>query len=99
MHQAANGRLAIRQGNWKLIAGMNTEGKAANGEELYDLVADVGETSDVAAKHPEEVKTLVALLEKSIADGRSTPGDALKNDVNVPLRIAAPAAAKKKQDK
>jgi arylsulfatase A-like enzyme len=100
VHQAANGRLAIRQGKWKLIAGMKDEGEnAATPEELYDPAADSGETTNVAAKHPAEVKTLLALLEKSIADGRSTPGEKLQNDVAVPLRIAAPAANNKKQSK
>ncbi|MGL4554372.1 MAG: arylsulfatase B [Gemmataceae bacterium] len=44
---------AIRAGRWKLHAR-----KGAN--ELYDLEADAGEKSDVAAKHPERVKELRA---------------------------------------
>ena len=97
VHQAASGRLAIRQGKWKLVAGMSDGTNAGStGEELYDLSADVGETKNIAAEHPDQIKTLLALLEKSIADGRSTSGPAQKNDINVPLRVAAPAATKKR---
>ncbi len=37
-------------------------------EELYDLVHDIGETTDVAAQHPEIVKQLEAEAEKARAD-------------------------------
>jgi arylsulfatase A-like enzyme len=36
--------------------------------ELYDLVADLGETKDVAAEHPEIVKTLLDAAEKARAE-------------------------------
>jgi arylsulfatase A len=42
-------------------------------EELYDLVHDIGESSDVSAQHPEIVKQLEAEAEKARAD----LGDAL----------------------
>jgi hypothetical protein len=42
-------------------------------EELYDLVHDIGETTDVSAQHPELVKQLEAEAEKARAD----LGDAL----------------------
>ena len=37
-------------------------------EELYDLVHDIGETTDVAAQHPEIMKQLEAEVEKARAD-------------------------------
>ncbi|MYC68026.1 MAG: sulfatase [Acidobacteriia bacterium] len=52
----------IRRGNWKLVRG------ASGGFELYDLDADVGETNDLAAAHPERVNELRALLEEHAAE-------------------------------
>jgi len=45
---------AVRSGNWKLHLAKN---------ELYDLAADIGETTNVAADHPDEVKRLRAIAE------------------------------------
>jgi arylsulfatase A-like enzyme len=36
--------------------------------ELYDVVADVGETTDIAAAHPEVVKRLLAIAERARED-------------------------------
>jgi hypothetical protein len=44
---------------------------------------------------PEKVAEMKALLEKLITDGRSTPGQPQKNDVEV-VRFPKPAAAKAK---
>jgi arylsulfatase A-like enzyme len=49
---------AIREGNWKLI---RAKGKAP---ELYDLAADISESKDQAAAHPEVVARLVGELER-----------------------------------
>ncbi len=52
----------IRRGKWKLV-------KAAKGvDELYDLEADLGETTNLASQYPELVKELNALLERHAAD-------------------------------
>jgi arylsulfatase A-like enzyme len=98
VHQAANGTLAIRQGKWKLVIGPRPgEGKSlAPDDQLFDLEADLAETTNVARDHQDIVTELTTLLQSYIARGRSTPGEACKNDVAVPLRIAPPAAAKKK---
>jgi len=61
------------------------------------LADDLGETKNLAAAQPERVTQMKALLEKLIADGRSTPGAAQKNDVEVkryPAGAAAPRKAK-----
>ncbi|HWY75528.1 MAG TPA: sulfatase [Verrucomicrobiae bacterium] len=42
-------------------------------EELYDLTADIGETTDVSAQHPEIVKTLEKVSEKARADLGDAP--------------------------
>jgi arylsulfatase A-like enzyme len=47
-------RGAIRKGNWKLIHVALLPGKT----ELFDLATDPGETTDVAAQHPEIVRDL-----------------------------------------
>jgi arylsulfatase A-like enzyme len=47
----------IRQGRWKLIEHLET-GKM----ELYDLSADIGETTDLASSQPDRAKDLAAKL-------------------------------------
>jgi hypothetical protein len=50
---------------------------------LYNLDEDLGEARNLAAEEPERVAERRALLEKMIRDGRSTPGEPQKNDVEV----------------
>lgn len=69
VHQPIRSQLAIRQGQWKLIF----PAKGAS-HELYDLRNDLGETNNVAAEHPQVVGKLTALMQRYIAEGRSTPG-------------------------
>lgn len=57
--------------------------------QLFDLSVDLHEDNNLAAKHPERVEKMVALLKSQIENGRSTPGPTLKNDKNV--RIVNPA--------
>ena len=56
------------------------------------MTADVSEQHNVAADHPEVVKELTALLEKYIANGRSTTGEPQKNDVRIVVRKPPPRA-------
>ncbi|RQO71544.1 arylsulfatase [Pedobacter sp. KBW01] len=49
--------LAVVKGNWKYIAPF---GK--NGDQLFDLKADIGEKNNVVAKFPEKVSELKSLL-------------------------------------
>jgi len=53
-------RGTIRQGNWKLVRHAALPGKT----ELYDVVVDPGEQSDVAADHDDVVRLLNTRLEE-----------------------------------
>jgi hypothetical protein len=66
--------------------------------QLYDLANDLGETKNLAAMMPEKVAEMKALLEKLIVVGRSTPGAAQKNDVEV-VRYPKAGAPKAKAAK
>lgn len=87
VHSSANGFFSIRKGKWKLemcpdSGGMGMGG--ASGEDLppiqlYDMEADVGETTNVYEKHPDVVEELTSLLTEYIFSGRSTPGPVQKN--------------------
>jgi arylsulfatase A-like enzyme len=85
VHHSVNGSFAIRQGQWKLelcaSSGGWSQPKPGSKEaadlpalQLYDMKTDVGETRNVAEQHPEVVEKLKGLLQKFVADGRSTPG-------------------------
>ena len=87
---AAAGTPGLRLGDWKYIATQPAQ--------LYDLGKDIGETRNLAAEQPERVAEMKALLEKLIADGRSTPGEPRKNDVEV-VRFPKAAAPKAKAAK
>jgi arylsulfatase A-like enzyme len=55
---------AIRRGKWKLVDFRDFEAKAQSGWQLFDLDADISETKNLAAGHPE----LVAELSKAWDD-------------------------------
>jgi arylsulfatase A-like enzyme len=71
---------AVRQGRWKLALTPQPEGmgkqaaKTSPGLRLYDLDAEIGEQTDVAAQHPDVVAKLKALADKMAAEiGGKTP--------------------------
>jgi arylsulfatase A-like enzyme len=97
VHHSIDGSFSIRQGRWKLelCAGSGGWGKPGNADaqqqglpevQLYDLAADIGERHNVQAQHPEVVTQMTKMLEKVIAEGRSTPGASQKNDALITLR-------------
>jgi arylsulfatase A len=101
---SSGGVPAVRLRNWKYIpapgsGGWGTGGDQSQPAQLYNLTDDLGETKNLAAAEPEKVAEMKALLEKLITDGRSTPGAAQKNDVEVKRYPAKPTAAPKKQAK
>ncbi len=96
VHHSINGSFAIRQGNWKLLLCSGSggwsaprpntpEAKALPPVQLFDLAKDIGETNNVQAEHPETVERLTRLLEKYVAEGRSTPGAPQPNAVPIEL--------------
>lgn len=114
VHHSVNGSFAIRDGKWKLCLCPGSGGWSAPRPgrddqsklppvQLYDMAADVGETTNLAGKHPEQVERLTTLLEKFVTDGRSTAGPPQKNTTPVNVRTAdvrqppkgKPAAKKK----
>lgn len=106
VHHSINGSFAIRQGKWKLELCPDSGGwsnpkpgsasaKGLPKVQLYDLAADIAESNNVQAEHPEVVKQLTALLEKYIANGRSTPGPKQANDAPITVNKTSAKAVKK----
>ena len=95
VHHSITGKFAIRDGRWKLVLCPGSGGWTLDDADaakaglppvqLYDMQDDPGETHNLHAENPGQVKELLALLEKTVADGRSTPGVRQENDVPVDI--------------
>ena len=92
VHQAPAG-LAIRQGDWKLIA------LRSGTKELYNLKDDLSETRNLLEKNKEEAAGLQKLLQSYIDKGRSTPGPAQKNEFDFDLEKSGDKKRNKKNKK
>lgn len=89
VHHSIHGSFSIRQGDWKLCLAPGSAGwseprpgkeaKDAPRVQLFDLGKDPSEQTNVQQEHPEIVARLTSLLEKQVADGRSTPGTPQRN--------------------
>jgi len=111
VHHSIEGKFSIRQGQWKLELCPGSGGWSApkDGEarknklpdvQLYDMAGDVGEKVNIQDKHEDIVKRLTELLEKYVAEGRSTPGAPQKNDAAVNIwKADKPPKGKKKGNK
>ena len=115
VHHSINGSFAIRQGKWKLACCPGSGGwssprpgqqdaSALPLVQLFDLEADIGETRNLQAEHPEVVARLTRLMEKYARDGRSTAGAVQPNNGDVDIWKAGrsahePLAAKKGKKK
>jgi arylsulfatase A-like enzyme len=91
VHHSINGSFAIRQGQWKLELCSNSggwgKGSVKERGQLYDMSKDIAERTNEYKNHPEIVTRLTALLEKYVADGRSTPGMSQKNDTSIAISM------------
>jgi arylsulfatase A-like enzyme len=96
VHHSVNGFFAIRQSQWKLCLCSHSGGwseprpnQPGNAKlplvQLYDLNNDIGEQKNLADEQPKIVDRLFALMQKYVAEGRSTPGAPQKNAVSVDL--------------
>ena len=77
MHHAANGRLAIRDGEWKLVLPF---GKQA--AELYHLTTDPAERRNVIAQQPALAQRLEQQATEIVCSGRTTTGQPQTNDTD-----------------
>jgi len=88
IHHSCNGQWAIRRGKHKLLLHSGSGGNRcecpenADPVQLYDLEADLFETTNIYADHLDIVRELRELCLSCIQDGRSTPGQPLENDPN-----------------
>ena len=96
VHHSINGKFSIRQGVWKLELCPGSGGWSAPRDpeaiqqglppvQLYDMAKDIGQQRNLQAEHPEVVRRLTALLEKYVAEGRSTPGAPQKNNATIDI--------------
>lgn len=59
--------------------------------QLFHLGDDPGETTDLAADHPDRVAAMIASFRTILDDGRSSPGPQLANDHALPVFSSVPA--------
>ncbi|MEO5999513.1 MAG: arylsulfatase [Chitinophagaceae bacterium] len=91
-----DGNFSIQEGNWKLIFCPGSGGWASPKNkpafdmglpavQLYDMTTDTSEKKNLVAAQPAVVERLTQLMEKYVAEGRSTPGKPLRNEVPVDI--------------
>ena len=75
---------AMREGDWKLIK------VKGNPILLFNLADDPHEDHNLAAREPQRVDQMVALLRQQVSSGRSTPGPDINNErsrININQRL------------
>jgi arylsulfatase A len=100
-----SGSFAIRQGAWKLCLCAGSGGWSDPREpaarkqglppmQLFNLVNDPGEKTNLIDDEPEKVQALLKLLAEQVRNGRCTPGEKVHNDRDVtflPRGVSMPA--------
>ncbi|WP_406683778.1 arylsulfatase [Seonamhaeicola sp. MEBiC1930] len=103
VHHSINGKFSIRNKKWKLEltpgsgGWSNPKDNAAKKDglpdiQLYDMIADKAETTNVYKEYPKVVKKLTKELMEIVENGRTTCGDNQQNDV--PIDIYKPSVVK-----
>ena len=91
IHHSINGSFAIRQGDWKLCLCPDSggwsdpkpgspEAKNLPPQQLFNMGADIRETTNVEAENVSQVTRMRDSLQKIVDTGRSTPGTPQKNN-------------------
>ncbi|MFM8617788.1 MAG: sulfatase [Opitutaceae bacterium] len=88
---------AVRRGNWKLVDWRDFETKTNSGWQLFDLAKDVGETTDLATKHPEIVAAMSAEWVRWNAGNREPLWSGTPNEDPAGARASASPPAKTKK--
>jgi arylsulfatase A-like enzyme len=94
VHHSINGKFSIRNKKWKLELTPGSGGwssprdnaaikKGLPNIQLYNMIKDKEETTNVYKKHPRIVKRLTKKLMKIVENGRTTRGETKQNDVPV----------------
>ena len=81
---------AVRSGPWKLFVRPYSSIEAGT---LYNLVKDIGETTDVSREHPDVVERLEQLAEATridLGDGAARPGKNVRKAAYIDLEQATP---------
>ncbi len=100
VHHSRYGMFAIRRGDWKLVFGDGHGGQPGwdgTGRQLYNMREDIGESNDRHEAEQKIVGELSALMQTTVAQGRSTPGEAQQNDVTVDIHTPHPGSSARRR--
>ena len=97
VHHSISGHFAIRDGDWKLLLAPGSAGwsQPSNAKardagspsmQLYDLRADLAESTNLEARGAETMARLLKQLVRQVRAGRTTPGDPQPNDAEIEIQ-------------
>ncbi|MDA0708696.1 MAG: arylsulfatase [bacterium] len=95
VHHSIQGKFAIRDGQWKLVLCPGSGGWSKSDADaavegfplvqLYNMSEDPAEQNNLHRALPQKVREMIGILERTVADGRSTPGIPQANDAAVDI--------------